>query len=70
MVDRNTSTETSRLTLTALAAVFVVLKLAGIISWSWWWVLSPLWLPLVLLVAVLVIYLAAIVVIAAVGGRT
>lgn len=25
-----------------LTIVFVVLKLVGVISWSWWWVLSPL----------------------------
>lgn len=32
-----------------LAIVFITLKLAGIgavAAWSWWWVLSPLWLPL------------------------
>ena len=29
---------------------FVVLKLAGIISWSWWWVLSPLWISGIVLV--------------------
>jgi hypothetical protein len=23
---------------------FIVLKLAGVIDWSWWWVLSPLWI--------------------------
>jgi hypothetical protein len=31
---------------------FIVLKLTGVITWSWWWVLSPLWIgaaPLVLL---------------------
>lgn len=22
----------------------VVLKLTGVITWSWWWVLSPLWI--------------------------
>lgn len=27
-----------------LAIVFIVLKLTGVINWSWWWVLSPLWL--------------------------
>jgi len=26
-----------------LTIVFVYLKLTGSISWSWWWVLSPLW---------------------------
>lgn len=27
---------------------FVVLKLTGVITWSWWWVLVPLWGGLVL----------------------
>ena len=27
-----------------LTIVFIVLKLIGIISWSWWWVLSPIWI--------------------------
>ena len=26
-----------------LFLVFLVLKLTGHISWSWWWVTSPLW---------------------------
>ena len=25
-----------------LLIVFIVLKLTGVINWSWWWVLSPL----------------------------
>lgn len=32
-----------------LAVAFIVLKLTGAISWSWWWVLAPLWLPVALL---------------------
>ena len=28
-----------------LAVLFIGLKLAGIISWSWWWVLAPIWAP-------------------------
>lgn len=40
-----------------LAIVFIALKLGevGVVAgWSWWWVLSPLWIPLatVLVVAV------------------
>lgn len=27
-----------------LTILFVVLKLVGVISWSWIWVLSPLWI--------------------------
>lgn len=29
-----------------LTLVFIVLKLTNVIAWSWWWVLSPLWIPL------------------------
>lgn len=36
----------------ALFLVFLVLKLMGIIAWSWWWVTAPLWLP-VLIIALL-----------------
>jgi hypothetical protein len=32
-----------------LAILFIGLKLAGIIDWSWWWVLSPMWIPLAIL---------------------
>lgn len=31
-----------------LTVAFVVLKLIGAISWSWWWVTAPVWLPLAL----------------------
>jgi hypothetical protein len=27
-----------------LFILFIVLKLTGNIAWSWWWVLSPLWI--------------------------
>ena len=23
---------------------FIALKLTGVVAWSWWWVLSPLWI--------------------------
>ena len=29
-----------------LTIVFVILKLCKVISWSWVWVLAPLWIPL------------------------
>ena len=28
----------------ALTILFVALKLTGYIAWSWWWVLSPIWI--------------------------
>lgn len=37
-----------------LTIVFVVLKLVGVIDWSWWWVLSPLWISALLILLVIV----------------
>jgi hypothetical protein len=34
-----------------LTIAFVVLKLCKVIDWSWWWVLSPVWISAVLLAA-------------------
>ncbi len=48
----------SGLSLTAvLFIVFLVLKLTGNIDWSWWWVTSPLWIPLALVAGIFVIVL-------------
>ena len=38
-----------------LTIVFIVLKLLGKIDWSWWWVLSPIWISILLVVAAVVI---------------
>jgi hypothetical protein len=39
---------------TLLTLVFIVLKLTGYIAWSWWWVLSPLWISAIAWVLVVV----------------
>ena len=33
-----------------LTIVFIVLKLVGVISWSWIWILSPLWISVIIFV--------------------
>ena len=33
-----------------LLIVFLVLKLTHNIDWSWWWVLSPLWIPIAMVI--------------------
>jgi len=33
-----------------LGIVFLILKLVGVISWSWLWVLAPFWIPLGLVI--------------------
>ena len=39
---------------TLLLILFIALKLTGVIAWSWWWVLSPLWIPLGLALLILI----------------
>lgn len=38
-----------------LTITFIILKLCKVIDWSWVWVLSPLWIPLSLLIVILII---------------
>jgi len=38
-----------------LLVLFIGLKLGHVINWSWWWVLSPLWISLGILGIVLLI---------------
>lgn len=46
-----------------LFLLFLGLKLTNQIDWSWWWVTSPLWLPLALYISfVLLIILAVLIV--------
>lgn len=41
---------------TVVLIIFVILKLVGVINWSWWWVLSPLWIDIaILLIAILIL---------------
>lgn len=39
-----------------LTIAFIVLKLVGVIDWSWLWVLSPIWLTTVPILAVIAIW--------------
>lgn len=38
-----------------LLIVFIVLKLCKVIDWSWWWVFSPLWISLIIVILILLI---------------
>jgi hypothetical protein len=44
-----------------LFVVFLVLKLTGNIDWSWWWVTSPLWIPLALAFSFLIILMFVVI---------
>lgn len=38
-----------------LFVVFLILKLTGHIDWSWWWVTSPLWIPIAIVIAFIIL---------------
>lgn len=40
-----------------LTILFISLKLASVINWSWWWVLAPMWLPVTAAVGILLLML-------------
>lgn len=38
-----------------LTVLFVGLKLTNYITWSWWWVLFPVWIPVILAIVSIII---------------
>jgi hypothetical protein len=38
-----------------LTILFIGLKLTGYIDWSWWWVLSPLWIGLIVAIIIIIL---------------
>jgi energy-coupling factor transporter transmembrane protein EcfT len=38
----------------ALTIAFIVLKLCNVIDWSWWWVLAPTWIPVVIAIPLII----------------
>jgi membrane protein YdbS with pleckstrin-like domain len=52
----SSSTSSSGISFTgALTILFIGLKLTNVITWSWWWVLSPIWISLSLVLFILLI---------------
>ena len=39
----------------ALTILFTALKLTHVIDWSWWWVLSPIWIPVAVVLGIIAI---------------
>ena len=44
--------------LIVLGTVFTTLKLCGVITWSWWFVLAPFYVPVVLSLLIIILTLA------------
>ena len=52
----NSSANLSGFGITLLTIAFVVLKLCKVIDWSWWWVLSPMWIMAIITIVCIVVY--------------
>lgn len=66
-MENNNTVRTSGMGLgTLLTIIFVVLKLVGVISWGWIWVLAPLWISFALVIVIFIIVAIASVI---VGNR-
>ena len=63
MIGSNSSSSNDIGTLGVLGVVFVVLKLTGVINWSWWWVTCPFWggLALVAVMGLLFLFFVAVI---------
>lgn len=49
MSDRSSSSSSGGIGFVGLLTIlFIALKLTGYIDWSWWWVLSPLWIAAIM----------------------
>lgn len=47
---------------TLLGLLFIGLKLSGIITWSWWWVLAPFWGPALIMLVIAAVLLGVVMV--------
>jgi len=57
---QKTSSSTGVGFLGLLTALFIGLKLTGYITWSWWWITGPLWIPFPAGMILGIIYLMAV----------
>jgi len=50
-----------------ITLILVILKLTGVIDWSWVWVASPIWIPIALVFFILAVALGVVLILFAVG---
>lgn len=55
MADSNQSTSGGIGFTGLLTIAFIVLKLTHYIDWSWWWVLSPIWISILFMIVLVMI---------------
>ena len=62
-MSKNTKTTTTGISLLGvLQIIFIVLKLCGLIDWSWWKVFIPMWIDLGIIAGLLLLYLVILII--------
>lgn len=64
-IDKNNTSNTARVGATfceLLGIAFIILKLCGVITWSWGWVFAPIWMPWVVALVLWVLALVVVIV--------
>lgn len=62
-MSKNTKTTTTGISLLGvLQIIFIVLKLCGLIDWSWWKVFIPMWIDLGIIAGFLLLYLVILII--------
>ena len=67
MSQSNTSTSSGIGFTGLLTILFIALKLTGYIDWSWWWVLSPIWISALVILSILGVILIVALTMAVLG---
>jgi membrane protein YdbS with pleckstrin-like domain len=52
-----------------LFIAFLILKLCNVITWSWWWVTAPLWMPLAFVIVVSIVCVIVLAISEAIESR-
>jgi len=50
-----------------ITIILVILKLTGVINWSWVWITSPIWIPIALVFFILAVALGVVLILFAAG---
>lgn len=62
-MSKNAKTTTTSIGLLGvLQIIFIVLKLCGLIDWSWWKVFIPMWIDLGIIAGFLLLYLIVLII--------
>ena len=57
-MNKNNNTSSGGIGFVGLLTIcFIVLKLIGIINWSWVWVISPIWITAIIIILLAIIFI-------------